>query len=79
MKKFLAMIVIAASLMSGCSKEDKASEIKEIYGVAASGAPIVGTVNIKGANGKVSMSAIKADGSFTGNCSFFGGKTKKDY
>ncbi len=69
MKKFLAMIVLATSLMSGCGGGGGGGSTPgtsaTIYGVAAAGAPIVGTVNIRGANGKVSMSAISSDGSFT--------------
>ena len=36
-----------------------------VTGMAAAGAPVVGTVNVRGANSKVSYSAIRADGSFT--------------
>lgn len=36
-----------------------------VSGTAAAGAPIIGTVNIRGADGYTSFSAIEADGSFT--------------
>lgn len=36
-----------------------------IEGVAAAGAPIVGTINVRGANGEISLSAIEADGYFS--------------
>lgn len=36
-----------------------------VIGTAAAGAPIVGTVNIRGANSVISTSAIRADGSYT--------------
>jgi hypothetical protein len=39
--------------------------VKTITGVAAAGVPIVGTINIRGANGNTSFSAIETDGSFT--------------
>ncbi len=38
-----------------------------ISGIAAAGAPIVGTINIRGANGATSQSAILADGSYEVN------------
>jgi hypothetical protein len=36
-----------------------------VSGLAAAGAPIVGTINVRGADGNMSFSAIQADGSFT--------------
>lgn len=38
-----------------------------VEGVAAAGAPIVGTINIRGADGTLSLSAIEADGAFRVN------------
>jgi hypothetical protein len=36
----------------------------QLKGTAAAGSPIVGTINVRGANGVTSLSAIEADGSF---------------
>ena len=53
-------------LMTACIVDDDDSSIStSITGMAASGAPIVGTANIRGANGNISTSAIEADGSYT--------------
>lgn len=36
-----------------------------LTGIAAAGAPIIGTINVKGANGELSLGAIESDGSFS--------------
>ena len=59
---FISVIV---SVVIGCGKDSSKGSVSEIYGTAAVGSPVIGTVNIKGANGKVSMSAIRADGTYT--------------
>lgn len=59
--------------MSACSGGDDSVSTSDlpaptfttVSGTAAAGAPIVGTVNIRGANGAISTSAIRADGSYT--------------
>lgn len=60
---FIAVFSIAAA---GCGSSGKAGGPgATVSGMAVAGAPVVGTVNIKGANGKTSYSAIRADGSYT--------------
>ena len=43
--------------------------ILPLYGTAAAGAPIIGTINVRGANGYTSLSPIGLDGSFVVNTS----------
>ncbi|MDF1578601.1 MAG: hypothetical protein P1P81_09200 [Desulfobulbales bacterium] len=65
---FLAAAIIAAcgSSSSDSPIVNKSNETlsKTISGTAAAGAPIVGIVNIKGANGETTDSPIELDGSF---------------
>ncbi|BBO83617.1 hypothetical protein DSCO28_41830 [Desulfosarcina ovata subsp. sediminis] len=69
----LIILLIAVSLMfigvgcGGGGGGGGSSETTEstVSGIAAAGAPIVGTVNIRGADGVTSYSAIEADGSYT--------------
>ena len=39
--------------------------VETLAGTAAAGAPIIGTVNVRGGNGAVSYSAIRSDGTFS--------------
>jgi hypothetical protein len=64
---FFSLLIV--SFLIGCNSQGPSSfqgpESHYVYGTAAAGAPIVGTVNIRGADGNTSFSAIEADGSFT--------------
>ncbi|PIE61005.1 MAG: hypothetical protein CSA29_05610 [Desulfobacterales bacterium] len=65
MKFSCVFLMLFLVLISGCngggSDTDSAASIR---GIAAAGAPIVGTVNIRGANGKTSDNEINADGTY---------------
>jgi hypothetical protein len=65
---FLAAAIIAACGSSGSDSpiatDNNETPPKTISGTAAAGAPIVGIVNIKGANGNTASSPIELDGSF---------------
>ncbi len=62
---FTISLMIAAS--AGCKKgaADFEENGVEIYGTAAVGLPVAGTVSIKGANGRVSYASIRSDGTYT--------------
>ena len=72
---FLTIIslICVALLFSGCGGGGDDAPIlsappantSTVSGTAAAGAPIVGTVNVRGADGNLSFSAIESDGSFT--------------
>lgn len=68
-KLLILMILIAFISLScgggGGGDDDDDTPIVTINGLAAAGAPIIGTVNVRGANGNTSFSSIEADGSFT--------------
>ncbi len=68
----LITFLTALLTLTGCGSSSSTSNTsdpatKTITGVAASGAPIVGLVNVKGANGKTASAPIEADGSYTLN------------
>ncbi len=52
-----------AGVGDGAGDGDVVSTI--LTGIAAAGAPIIGTINVKGANGVLSLGAIESDGSFS--------------
>ena len=69
----LAVLVFSVSLFTGCESENPDIEItpsvetpssNTITGTAAAGLPIVGIVNVKGANGLTASADIDSDGHF---------------
>jgi hypothetical protein len=67
---FAAIVIFAACSGGGGDATPQGSNetlLKTVSGVAAAGAPIVGIVNIKGANGATASSPIELDGSFSVN------------
>lgn len=56
---------IGCSSDSGGDDDDPDTPAATITGTAAAGAPVIGTVTVRGANGQTSTSPIRADGSYT--------------
>lgn len=75
MKCFLAPAVLIVFFFAGCGSSSNSNDspgptppptrMLTVKGIAAAGAPIVGTVNVRGADGVTSLSEIRSDGSFT--------------
>lgn len=65
--KGLAAVILGLALVSCSDSEDSVSASNTLSGTAATGAAIVGTVEVVGANGVTASATIEVDGSFVVN------------